>query len=90
MDRHYFVNRLDLNDYLVFHNKVCSKPDLQVDGFVSDGNRLLPNRPKPALLQFTSQSRLINRLKQPRPQRRMYPKRRIHNLPGNTILIHTI
>ena len=72
MNRHQFLDRLDLDNHSAFDNEIKTIVAIQAYSFVGNGKRDLTPEPETRAREFQAKTFLINCLKQSRTQRAMH------------------
>ena len=72
MDGRDRFDRLDFDNYLVFHNDISAKPELEPDRTVCHGHWLLADLLETPTAELQRENRLIDGLQETWPECRMY------------------
>src|SRR2546427_2204368 len=88
MHRRNGLDRLDLDDYFVFHNQVRPESRLDPGAWINYGNNLLPDRAQAWLFQLVCQDRCVGRFQQARSEAGMNAVGRVHDLLRHLVFVH--
>src|SRR5437016_719403 len=88
MPRRNGLDRLDLDDYFVFHNQVRPESRLDPRAWINYGNNLLPDRAQAWLFQLVCQDRCVGRFQQAGSEAGMNAVGRLHDLLRHLVFVH--
>ena len=88
MHRREGFDRFDFNDDAVFDDQVRSKSYFNLDAFIDNGDRLLPDDAQSPLFELIRQDYFVDRLQQSWSQAGVNTVGRVHDLLGYFVFGH--